>query len=311
MTRPIVFISYSRKDEAEKNRLLSHLGVLQSAGLINTWSDDLIGAGDDWQQEIDKSMAEARVAILLVTAHFLTSEFILATEMPSLLRRRHDEGLIVFPVIAKACAWRTIPWLRQMRIRPKDGRPIWRDEGRYVDEDLAAIAEEVAAMIQRPVGGDSVNASGSARRPLFTLNTSDSVRFNKTGPWRILVVDDEPNWQKRLKRILKEVNCSVVVASDYEEAGEQLDQPAHFDLATIDLNLDKSTEYADGLELVSRIRQTFGPDFPIVVITGQGDLSRQRRAFKDYGVVDFIEKARFDFEEFKDIVIEAISNAEV
>jgi hypothetical protein len=68
MTQPTIFISYSRKDEKEKEAVLAHLGVLQHIGLINVWSDDRIGAGSDWEEEISQAMDQAKVAILLITA---------------------------------------------------------------------------------------------------------------------------------------------------------------------------------------------------------------------------------------------------
>lgn len=147
MSQPTVFISYSHEDEQDKNALLKHLGVLQNAGLITTWSDDQIGAGADWEPEIEQAMARARVAILLITANFLTSKFILNTEVPTLLKRRQQEGAIVFPIIARACAWKNVDWLQRMQVRPKNGRPVWADGGSHVDEDLAAIAEEVATIV--------------------------------------------------------------------------------------------------------------------------------------------------------------------
>ncbi len=149
MTRPTVFISYSHKDENEKDVLLSHLGVLQHANLVELWSDDQIGAGTDWQVEINRSITQAKVAILFISANFLTSNFILNTEVPTLLQRQECEGLLIFPVIAKACAWRNVDWLAKMNIRPRNGRPIWSDRGSHVDEDLAAIAEEVADIIKK------------------------------------------------------------------------------------------------------------------------------------------------------------------
>jgi tetratricopeptide (TPR) repeat protein len=148
MTQPLVFISYSHKDEEEKEKLLSHLGVLGKADLIDVWCDDRIGAGSDWEQEIRQAMAQAKVAILLVSANFLTSDFILGEELPTLLQRREAEGLTVFPVIAKACAWETVEWLAKMNVRPKNGRPVWGDAGIHVDEDLAAVAKEVAAIVR-------------------------------------------------------------------------------------------------------------------------------------------------------------------
>ncbi len=148
MTKPVVFISYSHQDEQEKETLLSHLGVLKRAGLIDLWSDDRIGAGKDWQQEIDQAMAQAHVAILLISANFLNSDFILRREVPVLLNRRQGEGLTVFPIIAKACAWRSVGWLAKMNVKPKNGRPVWGDGGSHVDEDLAAIAEEVTTIVK-------------------------------------------------------------------------------------------------------------------------------------------------------------------
>ena len=129
--KPTIFISYSRKDEAEKEQLLAHLSVLQHAGLTHVWSDDQIGAGHDWQQEIQDVVNQAQIAIFLVSANFLTSEFILGQEVPALLHRRQIEGLIVVPIIAKACAWRKVAWLSQLQVRPTDGRPIWHDGGRH------------------------------------------------------------------------------------------------------------------------------------------------------------------------------------
>lgn len=130
-----------------------------------------------------------------------------------------------------------------------------------------------------------------------------------TRPYRVMVVDDEPSWQRRLKRILKEVSCSVIGASDYEQAEELLEQ-SQFDLITIDLNLDKSTQYADGLELVLRARELYGANLPIIIVTGTGNLEEQRRAFKDYGVFDFIQKAKLDLEEFQRIAVDALKQIE-
>ncbi len=157
MTQSIVFVSYSHKDEKEKDELLSHLSILQHAGFIGLWSDDQIGAGANWETEINQAIKQAKVAILLVSANFLASDFIAGKEVSSLLNRRKHEGLVIFPVIAKACAWQTVDWLTKMRVRPKRGKPVWSDAGSHVDEELAAIAEEIAHII---------NALGSVHRSI-------------------------------------------------------------------------------------------------------------------------------------------------
>jgi len=54
MTNPIIFISYSHKDEEWKNRLVSHLGVLEREGYLDTWDDRRIEGGIDLYPEIQK-----------------------------------------------------------------------------------------------------------------------------------------------------------------------------------------------------------------------------------------------------------------
>jgi hypothetical protein len=143
----MVFLSYSHKDEAEKDALLSHLRVLDAgADLIEVWSDDEIGSGEAWEAAIEKAISRARVAVLLVTANFLTSNFILEQEVPALLKRHQRDGVTVMPVIARACAWKRVDWLARLNVRPKHGKPVF-DAGQDSDAALAAIAEEIAAVV--------------------------------------------------------------------------------------------------------------------------------------------------------------------
>ena len=52
---PVVFVSYSKHDKAWKDRLLVHLGVLETAGLISVWSDDDIDEGGEWLPPLVKA----------------------------------------------------------------------------------------------------------------------------------------------------------------------------------------------------------------------------------------------------------------
>ena len=151
MTSPTVFISYCHKDEVWKDRLVTHLGVLQQADILDVWNDRRIGAGEDWYQKIQEAIARASVAVLLVSADFLTSKFIRSKEIPSLLERRDKEGLRIFPVILRPCAWKHVKWLARMNLRPKDGGPIQGGNEFQVETDLAAIADEVANLIGHTV----------------------------------------------------------------------------------------------------------------------------------------------------------------
>ncbi len=341
MTQPVIFISYSRRDEAEKDKLLSHLGVLQQDGLVDVWSDDRIKTGANWQTEIEQAISQAKIAVLLITANFLNSKFILSTEVKMLLHRHKHEGLEIFPVIARSCAWRAANWLQPLKVRPSKGA-VWGQGGLHVDEYLTEIAEEVSKLVYQKSNGDKTFYPGFRASPTFlSMEAEESLRagypkdmqaitfssdfeisqsLSNNKPivltlekplrsWQFLVVDDESNWQRRLSRMLKDIDefdCTVVTAGGYEQAENLLDD-LNFDLITVDLNLDKSTQYSDGLELVLRIREVFGQHIPIIVVTGTGNLEEQRRAFRDYGVADFIQKAKLTSEEFQKVVIKTLA----
>jgi hypothetical protein len=202
MNKPRVFVSYSHKDEDEKDRLLTHLGVLRPS-LIEIWSDDQLVAGDEWEVELSRVIKSARVAILLITADFLTSKFILQEEVPRLLQRRKKEGLIVFPVIAKACSWEAIDWLTRMQVRPRNANPVWGQQGSHVDEDLKSIALEVATIVRSVTSIDLVHDHDSSTISRGRPSDDVQVRITSTSrPSKILVVEDDPPFRRAVIDVL-------------------------------------------------------------------------------------------------------------
>jgi len=157
--RPVVFISYSHKNEKEKDQLLTHLGVLEEEGVIDLWIDTKILPGEVRKEEIRKAIAQARVAILLVSANFLSSKEILDTQVPLVLRLRESKGLIVFAVIARPCAWQGVARLAEMEVRPRDGQAIWGTANRYVvDKKLANFTREIKRRLGIPIYRKDVEA---------------------------------------------------------------------------------------------------------------------------------------------------------
>jgi hypothetical protein len=155
-----IFISYSHKDERWKDRLVTHLTALQQES-VDVWSDRRIAAGEDWLKEIRVALTRAQVAVLLVSADFLSSDFIRHEEIPSVLRRRKRGGLHVIPIIVRPCAWRAIDWLAQMQLRPQDGKPLNRGGSAHADSDLTDIALEVRALMS----GAPTSSIASSVRP--------------------------------------------------------------------------------------------------------------------------------------------------
>lgn len=147
--KPTVFISYSHKDEKDwKDRVVTHLGVLRAQGLIEIWEDRQIEAGADWHKNIQDAMNVASIAVLLISANSLTSEYILNSEVPQLIERSVQQGVRIFPLVVEPCTWQAVKWLRAMNLRPTDGRPLSAGNENQIDTDLAALASEIYLLIQ-------------------------------------------------------------------------------------------------------------------------------------------------------------------
>lgn len=101
-----MFVSYSHKDSTFLDRLRVHLRPLEKNGLIELWDDSKLAAGDRWKPSVEEALERARVAILLLTADFLASEFIVNKELPSLLSKAEAGGTLIIPIVVKPCRFR-------------------------------------------------------------------------------------------------------------------------------------------------------------------------------------------------------------
>lgn len=237
MSLPLVFISYSHKDETWKERLVTQLQVLQMEGAMSVWNDRRIQAGQDWFPEITQTIEQATVAILLISADFLSSEFIRREEIPRLLKRRSNEGLRVIPLIVRPCVWLKVPWLAGIQARPKDGAPLSGHRTHRVEGDLAALANEVDELLrgahpeiaegqvnQGKVGNRIWLPENSAGSPLVGDANAVSGRAEEgPGGGQRLREAPEPAWL-RAQREAREKTARAPVQSAGEEP-ERIDNP--------------------------------------------------------------------------------------
>ena len=105
-----IFISYSHKNEVYLKRLQTHMRVLSHEGIeLDFWDDTQVKAGFVWEQEIQKALSFARVAVMLVSVDFLASDFIMANELPPLLQAAEKDGTVILPFILSPCRFLQSP----------------------------------------------------------------------------------------------------------------------------------------------------------------------------------------------------------
>jgi len=149
-TAPQVFLSYSHADEAWKERLVTQLRVLEREGRLVCWDDRRIAPGENWQREIETALATCAVALLLISANFLTTRFIIDIEVPRLLERRAKNGLRIIPVFVRPCRWQEIRWLKDIQGRPKDGKFLSGMAPHDAEAALAELVGEIAHLLPSP-----------------------------------------------------------------------------------------------------------------------------------------------------------------
>ncbi|WP_313433615.1 toll/interleukin-1 receptor domain-containing protein [Stutzerimonas nitrititolerans] len=137
---PNVFFSYCHADEALRDQLEKQLAMLRRQGVINTWHDRRINAGQEIDAAIDEHINSDEIILLLVSPDFIASDYCYNIEMKRAIERHQAGDAIVIPVILRACDWHYAPFGKLLGT-PQDGKPVtlWPDR----DEAFLQVAKEV------------------------------------------------------------------------------------------------------------------------------------------------------------------------
>jgi TIR domain len=141
-----IFISYAHEDKTLRNKLEKHLKLLQREGLITTWHDQDITAGEEWKNEIDIHLESANIILLLISADFLDSNYCYDIEMKRALERHDCHEVRVIPVILRSVDWHRSPFGKLIAL-PTDGKAVtsWQNE----DEAFTNVAKGLRRVIDK------------------------------------------------------------------------------------------------------------------------------------------------------------------
>jgi len=155
-----VFYSYSHKDGKLREQLGTHLALLQREGLIRSWSDHCIRAGDEWRGEIDEHVRSAGLILLLISPDFMASDYCFDVEMKIAMERHGKNETIVVPILMKSCDWKGAPFSKLQGL-PRNGKAVdlWPNR----NQAFTAIAKELRERVTQKAEED-----GPARKKYLT-----------------------------------------------------------------------------------------------------------------------------------------------
>lgn len=147
-----VFVSYSHRDENWKDTILTHLASAGDQLSIRVWDDTYIPFGSEWAANLKSELASCEVAILLLSADFLSSAFIRDVEAPMLLAQETAGETKLLPILLRPCAWQTVPWLANRAIYPAKAGPLSTLTAAEIETQIAIIVGELSNRAMPPPG---------------------------------------------------------------------------------------------------------------------------------------------------------------
>lgn len=144
-----ILYCYARKDEKLRDELALHLEPLKRAERITTWYDRQIEPGMDWNNEINVHLSTAHIILLLISPHFLASNYCYSVEMEQALKRHQSGEVRVIPIILEPADWQHTP-VGKLQASPQDGKPItmWRNRQEALLDVVQGIRHVIHTLSQ-------------------------------------------------------------------------------------------------------------------------------------------------------------------
>ena len=125
---------------------------------------------------------------------------------------------------------------------------------------------------------------------------------------RILILEDDPIWQQNVAEALQPIAAAIHAAATLAEA-ETLLQTCYVNVAVVDWSLVMGDAQDDqGAQFMQAIRNAHLTDtVRLVVLSAYPSTDRLRAGFREFNVVDFLEKRSFDADALLHTVLDALA----
>lgn len=199
--RTKIFISYSHKDIKWLKRLKIHLKPIEREHKVVCWDDSMIKSGSRWPNEIRNAVNSAKIAILLISADFLASDFIAKNELPPLLAAA-EKDVIILPIIVSPSRFEDIKDLCEFKAVNPPSKPLIKMSKSAQEDLFVKVADIIKNVLNdmknspassnkvvRAYGNNKGCASGHC--VYYDENEIEDI-YRKTGE-KVIFFTDEPH----------------------------------------------------------------------------------------------------------------------
>lgn len=132
MSKPKLFVSYSRKDKKYLEKFKVQIASLKRKNIIEDWNDQEIIGGDVWEDILKHQLETADIIVFLVSPDFIASDYIYDIEVKKAIERHRKGEVIIVPIIIRPCDFNSLE-ISKFQALPKNAQPI----SKWVDDDEA------------------------------------------------------------------------------------------------------------------------------------------------------------------------------
>ena len=116
---------------------------------LDIWDDTQIKPGERWLDEIERAIQSAKVALLVVSADFLASDFIANNELPPLLEAAKKDGAVIMSLIVSPSRFTSTESLSQFQAVNDPSSPLLNLTRGEQEKILVRVSEEIEAVFRK------------------------------------------------------------------------------------------------------------------------------------------------------------------
>ncbi len=131
-TKPVIFISYSHKDEPDHPRdgevawlsfVRTYLQPAIKHGVFELFVDERILGGADLMPEIERKLRACDIFLLLISPNSVASDYIIDTEIAVTRERQaNGEDVVFYPLLLEPTPKVALEQFFDKKVRPKDAK---------------------------------------------------------------------------------------------------------------------------------------------------------------------------------------------